>query len=80
MIIRISSFFAVLIIGIFLPLWVFVCVACLYAFFYLPYELLFVGVFIDAQFGDVHTGVWFLYTLIVIALLSLAIVSKPYYT
>ncbi len=78
MIIRISSFFAIVLIGIFLPLWVFVCGACIYAFFYIPYELLIVSVFIDAQFGDAHTGVWFVYTLVVIALLSLSILSKPY--
>ncbi len=78
MIIRVSTFFAVLLTGIFLPIWVFICGALLYAFFYTPYELLIIGVYIDAQFGDVGSGVWYLYTAISAFLLILSIVSKPY--
>lgn len=59
---RIISFFGMTLAALFLPLWVFACLVPLYAFIFAPYELLALGICIDAQFGDTARGVWFAYT------------------
>lgn len=59
---RIISFICVLLAALFFPVWVFACLAPLYAFVFAPYEILVLGVCIDAQFGDTARGVWFIYT------------------
>ncbi len=71
---RIISFIGITLVALFLPLWVFVCFALLYAFVFAPYELLILAVCIDAQFGDTARGVWFVYTGIA-ALVTLAVMA-----
>jgi hypothetical protein len=75
---RIISFIGVALCALFLPVWVFVCVAPLYAFVFSPYELLVLSVCIDAQFGEVGRGVWYLYTAITAVVTLLAMSMRPF--
>ncbi len=71
---RIISFIGITLAALFFPLWVFACLAPLYAFVFAPYEMLALGVCIDAQFGDIARGMWFIYTGIA-ALAMLAVMT-----
>jgi hypothetical protein len=61
-------------VALFLPFWIFACLAPLYAFIFAPYELLILGVCIDAQFADTARGVGYAYTGF-IALITLAVMA-----
>ncbi len=77
--IRIVSFVGVLLTTLFLPYWVFVPVAFVYALMCTPYELLIIAVCVDAQFGDMNGGVWYLYTLTIAVILIVTTSIKPYF-
>ena len=76
--IRIISFAIALLCALFLPFWVFVGISCIYALIATPFELIFIGMYIDTQFGNPDSGVWFLYTLTAILFVSISILAKPY--
>ncbi|MCR4285562.1 MAG: hypothetical protein NUW00_01570 [Candidatus Kaiserbacteria bacterium] len=75
---RIISFVTALLCAVFLPFWVFVCISCAYALTWTPFELIIIGVYIDAQFGNPNAGVWFMYTLTAIIFVGISILAKPY--
>lgn len=75
---RIMSFVLTVLCTVFLPFWVFVCIACVYALTWTPFELILIGVYIDAQFGNPYTGIWFAYTLTAIIFVGISILAKPY--
>ncbi len=75
---RILSFIGVVLASLFLPFWFFILYACIYALIYGPLELLVLAVCIDAQFGDVKSGVWYQYTLAVVGILIISVSLKPY--
>jgi hypothetical protein len=75
---RTISFIGVTATALFLPLWVFVCVALVYALVFSPYELLVLGVCIDAQFGDVARGVWYVYTGVTALLTMFTMGVRPF--
>jgi hypothetical protein len=64
-------------VALFLPLWVFIVGTILYALMYVPYEILFLALCIDAQFGDPSRGLWFLYTLSTAVILVASVFIKP---
>lgn len=76
--IRIICFIGVAIMALMLPLWMFVCGAFAYAFAFSPYELLVLSMCIDAQFGDVGRGVWYMYTGAVAVVTILTLSVRPY--
>lgn len=78
MIIRLSSFIVVVLIGLYFPIWFFAPIALVYALVFQPTELLLIGVYIDATFGNPEVGVWYWYTLMSIGFLILARGVKPY--
>jgi len=63
MIIRAMSFVMVFMTALFLPLWVFIVACFAYAFIYSPYEILIIGLLVDAQFGGEIQGAGYWYTL-----------------
>jgi len=77
-VLRVSSFIGVLIAMLFLPLWIVVPIVCLYALVFTGYELLILAVCMDAQFGDMRHGIWYMYTLFVSVVLLCAIKIKPH--
>ncbi len=76
--IRFFLYIAVVLSALFLPFWAFVLIAFVYALFFAPHEVIVVGVLIDAQFGEVGIGVWYLYTLATIGIFFVTLYSKPY--
>lgn len=74
---RIFLFIIMILIALFLPVWVFVAGAFLYALLYTPYEILILAVCIDAQFGDPTRGLWFLYTLSASSAVLITVLLKP---
>lgn len=75
--IRISSFIAVTASALFFPLWVFVLTALLHAFVFSPYELLLIGVLIDAGFGNPGGGSYW-YTAAAAGVCITAAYLRPY--
>ncbi|MCD5382061.1 MAG: hypothetical protein LR017_01950 [Candidatus Pacebacteria bacterium] len=74
---RFWIFIAVLIVALTLPVWCFLISAALYALWRPAYELLCIGVCIDAQFGVVYEGLPYLYTLSAGGIILLADMMKP---
>lgn len=75
---RIFCFLGIIFTALFLPFWIFVCMSFIYAFTWNAYELLIIGLFIDAQFGDVSRQLWYLYTITSAGILALTIYVKPH--
>jgi hypothetical protein len=75
--IRLICFVSALASSLFLPWWCFVGIAFVYALLYTPYELLVVGVVIDASFGEVGRGFWYSYTMVGIVSILFAYVVRP---
>jgi len=76
---RIFAFIIVILLALYTPFLVFIMGALAYAVLIKkPYELVVLGVCIDAQFGDTTRSLWYLYTLgtgIIFIMLS---VFRPY--
>lgn len=77
-VIRILAFGVVVTGALFLPFWYFVPLACVYAFVFSPYELLILGVLIDAEFGDPSLGMSYRYTLAITCIVLASFFLKPY--
>ncbi len=75
---RILLYIGICISALTLPFAVFCILACIYALLYSPYDLLPIGVLVDASFGDTARPVWFLYTIGVTLILICTSVLKPY--
>ena len=75
---RTLSFIGMTLCALFLPVWAFILLAPLYAFVFSPYELLVLGVCIDAQFGEVGRGVWCLYTVITAGVTIFSMSVRPF--
>lgn len=77
MLIRIFSFIAVAASALFFPLWAFSLAALVYAFAFSPYELLLIGVLIDAGFGS-PGGTSYGYTAVAAGACIIAAYLRPY--
>lgn len=77
MILRGISYILVLLTALFLPLWAFLFVIVVYGFIYTPYELILIGVLIDAQFGGAGAHQEYLYTLATVVSAIILVVLKP---
>lgn len=75
--IRIVCSIGMMLIGLFLPYWVFAILALVYACIWTPYELVILAVCIDAEFGRPELGIAYMYTLTVGILSILGIYIKP---
>lgn len=77
--IRIVSFITLFLTALFLPLWIFVPLAALYACIFGAYEIIVIGIYIDAQFGnpDMHK-IWFLYTMLTLSIVGVSLLVKPF--
>jgi len=75
---RIFCFLGIILTALFLPFWIFVCMSIIYALTWNAYELLIIGLFIDAQFGDVSRQLWYLYSISSAGILALTIYIKPH--
>ncbi len=75
---RILFFIGVALIGLLFPLWAF-CIAALCYIVWKPgYELLVLGVCIDAQFGMPLFGIPFLYTMVTALMVLVLNLIKPH--
>lgn len=72
MTVRLVSYALLFLVALFFPFWVFLLLSIIYGFVYEPYELLIIGLIVDAQFGDVGQYESYTYT-ISIAILSTAL-------
>ena len=75
---RIFCFIGITLAALFLPFWIFVCLAFLYALVWIPYELLALALAVDAQFGDASMSIGYAYTLASALALVLAVYTRPY--
>lgn len=76
--IRSISFIILVLCSLLFPWWVYMVMIVPYVLLYRGWEVLLVGVGIDALFYDpVHHG-WYFYTLLSSALLIIATMVKPY--
>ncbi len=75
---RIIAFIVLMLISLFAPLWLCALCAFVYVFRYPGYEILFLGVCIDAQFGINAGGPAYSYTLIFSATLLATEMVRPY--
>jgi hypothetical protein len=75
---RIFAFILVVLAGMYLPYIFFICVALLYAVRYTGHELFFVGVGIDALFGNPENTFSMLYTIGVFCIILITTYAKPY--
>jgi hypothetical protein len=77
--IRIVSFITLFLTALFFPLWVFVPLAVLYTCMFGAYEIIIIGIYIDAQFGnpDIHE-MWFLYTALTLSIVGVSLLVKPF--
>jgi hypothetical protein len=76
--VRIVSFALIFLSALFLPFWFFLCACIVYGFFYSPYELMIIGLLIDAQFGGTGDISMYTYTLSLIILSVVLFILKPY--
>lgn len=63
--------------ALFLPFWIFVCVALAYILVYTPYEILVLAVGMDAQFGNPTYDVIPLYTIATTLIMVSSLYLKP---
>jgi len=80
MIIRAISFLMVLVTALFLPFWIFIIASTAYAFVYAPYEILILGLFVDALFGGSIQSAGYIYTLSSAILGAVVLLSKPFFS
>lgn len=77
--IRLLAFFGVVLLGLFTPIWIWCIGVIIYVLVYSPgYEVLGVGVCIDALFGQSALPYWYLYTFFSILFMTSIVVLKPY--
>jgi hypothetical protein len=77
---RIITFCILIGIALLAPLWLFLVCAALYALTVRGYELIVLGMFIDAQFGVASTSFPYLYTVSTGAIILVLELAKPHLT
>lgn len=60
------------------PLWLFALLALLHAFLFSGFDLLPIGVLVDARFWDPERSPWYLYTTISVMMLVATTMLRPY--
>lgn len=75
---RIGIFIGVVLSGLLMPFWFFIACAFLYALWKPGYELIVLGMFIDAQFGIPENEFPYVYTLSLGILVLATSFLKPY--
>ena len=73
---RILFFMVLILIALYTPLWFFSILAIIYASIYVPYELVILGLCIDAGFGYPTFGLW--YTACTLSIYVSSELLKPY--
>lgn len=73
---RILFFIVLILVALYTPLWVFSILAIIYACIYVPYELVILGLCIDAGFGYTTFGLW--YTACTLSIAVSTELLKPY--
>jgi hypothetical protein len=75
---RILFLLALVVIGYSTPFWFFIVCGALYVILWQGYELMVLGVLIDAQFAEPSIPLMYLYTLSSTALMLFALAIKPH--
>jgi hypothetical protein len=75
---RAGVFIVVALVGLFMPIWFCILASLCYAFWWTGYELIVLGVLIDAQFGLGTSIFAYTYTLMLGAVVLSAESIKPY--
>ncbi len=74
---RYLSFISVALVALYLPFWVFVVAASIYALFFRAFDIFFIAVLIDAEFGNRGHGIWYVYTFATFVTAVAMIYIKP---
>lgn len=75
---RIIIFIGLLVLSLFVPFWIFLPFVFLYALWQSAYELIILGMFIDAQFGLSAVSFGYLYTFTLGTIVLVAEFIKPH--